>query len=176
MTASVCVRSPMNSGEGEPRLTGMRRVRLHATAFALVALLLAGCGEVVLGFTSGPVAALRLEGTVTVVRHANGDQEVRGAVVNVGDRVADQVEATLTLYVLDAFGHVIPWETVTPPVPVFDDLFGTQTLHPGERGTFAVLLPGRPPIVRVDVDLGARFPSDGFLFFFFSPGLVIITA
>ncbi len=141
-----------------------------------MALLTAGCGEVVLGFDSRSRADLRLDGPVTVTRHADGDQTVSGTVVNAGDVEAFDIEVTLTLFVIDGAGVLVPWETVAPPVPVFDVVFGTRTLHPGERGVFAVLLPGRPPIEQVDVDIGARFlSSSGFVFFFFSPGLVIIT-
>jgi hypothetical protein len=154
----------------------MRRIRPQALALLLLLGVPAGgCGEVVVGFDSAARADLRLDGAITIVRFGNGDQEVSGTVVNVGDLEAHDVEVTLTTFVLDSFGTLVAFETV-PGVPVFDVVHGTRMLFPGEQGTFAVLLPApRPRIRQVDVDIGARFPPSGFLFFFFSPGVVIIT-
>lgn len=165
----------MNRRGRDCRLTGMRPSRRQVLpVLLLAALFAAGCGEIVVAYDSRNRADLRLAADPTVVRHANGDQEVSGSVLNLGDLAAFDVEVTLTTYVLDAGGTLRPWETV-PSVPVFDSTFGTRALFPGEEGTFTVLLLGpRPLIEAVDVEIAARFPSGDFIFFFFSPGLVII--
>ena len=157
-------------------MTSRQRVGPYALALLLLlGVQAAGCGEVAVGVHAAPRADLRLEGPVVLTRFGNGDQEVSGTVVNLGDVEAFDVEVTLTTFVADAFGRLVPFETV-PDVPVFGVVQGTQTLVPGERGTFAVLLPApRPRIREVDVDIGDRFPARGVLFFFFSPGVIIIT-
>ncbi len=154
------------------RSPGTGAPRLLLPVLLLVAGLAAGCGEVVV--SSQAVADLRVEGPVTITAAAGGDQTVTGTVVNSGDLTADQVQVTLTIFAADVFGQPFVFETV-PNVPVFDTIHGTQTLFPGERGTFTVLFPApRPRIVDVDVQIEARFRPDGtFFFFLFTPGIVI---
>lgn len=163
------------------RPPGFGTVRSPVLGLLLLTGLAAGCGDVVVGATLGSpvvaspaVADLRVEGPVTITVDASGGQTVQGTVVNTGSLVADGVQVVLTLFVADAFGRPFAFETV-PGIPVFDTVHGTRTLFPGERGTFAVFLPARPPIVDVDVQIEALFRPDGqFVFFIVTPGIVII--
>ncbi len=156
---------------------GRRGGPLLALLLCLPSGLAAGCGEgtVAVAFATAPVAQLAVDGAITVAVDPFGNQTVSGTIVNTGDVRADQVEVTLDVFVLDAFGRLVPWQTVIG-LPVFNRTTGTRTLLPGERGDFAVVFrPPTPPIRQVDVTIGARFaPDGGFFVFIFTPGLVII--
>jgi hypothetical protein len=158
-----------------PRRSGMRR-SAALPAILAAGLLLAGCGGVVLGVASHRGADLRVDDPVTVTVTPAG-QVVSGRVVNAGDVTAHSVEVTLTTFVADASGRVVPFQTLLG-VPVVNEADGTSRLFPGDAGTFALLVAGSPAIEAVDVEIRARFPAvgDGFFFFLLSPGLVIIIA
>ncbi|HWP34642.1 MAG TPA: hypothetical protein VNM66_03515, partial [Thermodesulfobacteriota bacterium] len=147
--------------------------RLLAAATVLGGLLAGGCGGVLVGAAS-PAADLRVEGPVTVRRQASGAQTLVGTVVNLGPRRADAVEVTLTLFVQDPSGRPVPWVTIADR-PVVSRADGTQTLFPGSRGDFVVVVEGVPPVVDLDVEIAARLPPDGTLVVFFvTPGLFVI--
>lgn len=156
------------------RLMGMRRLGPTALpVLLLAALLAAGCGEVVVA--GGPGRAdLRLVADPAVTRFADGDQVVWGWIENAGELTATDVRVTVMTFVDDL--HGVPVRYADFDLPVANEVDGLTTLFPGERGFFETpILGGAPPIAFVDVEIRARFHGSGFIFFFFSPGLVIIT-
>jgi hypothetical protein len=157
------------------RSPGTGAPRLLLPAILLVAGLAAGgCGVAVAVDTFG-VADLRVEEPVTITVDPFAGQTVSGTVVNLGDLVADDVQVTLTVFAVDAFGRRIFLDEILR-VPVVNPIDRTQTLFPGEHGDFAVFFPFTLPRIRdVDVQIEAQFRADGqFQFFFFTPGVVFI--